>query len=76
MTVGGSHRPVEEMVQEPDILRCVCSEVTGEPGEQVLAVRDVAQHRQPGQVRGRVRGYPQLAVRQHALAQRIVEAAG
>ena len=51
-------------------------EVTGEPGEQVLAVRDMAQHRQPGQVRRRVRGYPQLAVGQHAVAKRTVEAAG
>ena len=51
-------------------------QIAGEPGQQVLAVRDMSQHGMPGEVRGRVCGHPQFAVGRHAIAQRLVEAAG
>ena len=51
-------------------------EVAGDPGQQMLAVREVIEDRQPGEVRRCVCRHPQLAVGQHALAKGGVEAAG
>ena len=54
----------------------VQGEVVREPGEQVLAVRDVLEDLPTGQIIRRVRGYPEIALRQLAPAQRGVQTAG
>ncbi len=53
----------------------VQGQIVGQPGENVLAVSEVLQHGQPGEVCGCVRRHPQLPAGQDASSQRSVQPA-